>query len=576
MPDGNIIQTSSDTDMNTLSPTQSVVGEVLRIGLLINSFEVQKWMYDIVKDLIGLQYCKISLIIKNRAPAPQPETIPRLIKRNQRNLLFGLYTRLDYRLFRAIEDPFKPVDLFPLVEGIPILEVEPVMKKYSDVLQSEDLNKIKEHNLDLALRFGFRLLKGEILAIPRYGVWSFHHGDNRVNRGGPAGFWEVIDSVPITGAVLQIINEDLDNGRVIHRAYYKTHKRSYKLNRINIILKSAKSVVNKVEQLARLGSIALEDPNSNGNIRPYSKPLYKIPNNRQMAIGLLKLTSRYIRDKLMEPFERVQWFLSYKFNYKSTEPDQIFFRFRKILPPEDRFYADPFPVLHAGEYYIFFEEYVWKDNRGYISVIKLDEKGDPGSVQRVLELPYHISYPFVFKWHEEYFMIPETLASHRMDLYRCIEFPVRWELYRTLMDNIDAVDTTLFERDGRWWMFTSLDSGGGSFNDELYLFHAENPLGHWIPHPMNPVKTDVRSARCAGRLFELKGELYRPAQDYTIRYGGGMSINRVDILSTRQYKEEVVARIAPEWDRDLIGTHTFNHQQNLTVIDCLRRYWRLN
>ena len=47
------------------------------------------------------------------------------------------------------------------------------------------------------------------------GVWSYHHGDNRVNRGGPAGFWEVFEQWDVTGSILQVLSEELDAGKTL-------------------------------------------------------------------------------------------------------------------------------------------------------------------------------------------------------------------------------------------------------------------------------------------------------------------------------------------------------------------------
>ena len=42
------------------------------------------------------------------------------------------------------------------------------------------------------LRVGFNIIRGEILNVPKYGVWSFHHDDEVKYRGGPAGYGKYI------------------------------------------------------------------------------------------------------------------------------------------------------------------------------------------------------------------------------------------------------------------------------------------------------------------------------------------------------------------------------------------------
>jgi hypothetical protein len=68
---------------------------------------------------------------------------------------------------------------------------------------------------DVAVRFGFGLLAGDVLTAPEYGVLSFHHGDVRRYRGRPVGAWEYIDGAAEGGVTLQRLTETLDGGRVV-------------------------------------------------------------------------------------------------------------------------------------------------------------------------------------------------------------------------------------------------------------------------------------------------------------------------------------------------------------------------
>jgi len=85
----------------------------------------------------------------------------------------------------------------------------------------------------------------------------------------------------------------------------------------------------------------------------------------------------------------------------------------------------------------------------------------------------------------------------------------------------------------------------------------------------------VRSARPAGRLFWSKGVLYRPSQDSSLRYGYATTISKVENLSPSAYKETEVLKILPDWDNDIIGIHTLNLTDEMTLIDCLTKRKRL-
>ena len=138
------------------------------------------------------------------------------------------------------------------------------------------------------------------------------------------------------------------------------------------------------------------------------------------------------------------------------------------------------------------------------------------------------------------------------------------------MKDVQAVDTTLFEKDGLWWLFCNIGGKDFASNDELNIFYSKTPLGPWIPHKRNPVKSDVRSSRPAGRLFYRNEDLFRPAQDCSKRMGGAMCLNRVTSLTTEDFKEELVTRIEPNWIKGLHGVHTLNTAGRLTMMDCFR------
>ena len=186
----------------------------LRIGLLLDSFVQRKWIHQVISEIQASGFAEIVVVIKNEAQHAE-QSAGRLTNywRNRDYLLYALYSKIDERRVKVSPDAFEPVDLKPLLGETPVVPVTPEMKKYSDWFPEDALKQIREFNLDVALCFGFRILKGEALQIARHGVWSFHHGDNLVNRGGPAGFWEVMDGLPVTGSVLQVLTEDLDNGR---------------------------------------------------------------------------------------------------------------------------------------------------------------------------------------------------------------------------------------------------------------------------------------------------------------------------------------------------------------------------
>jgi hypothetical protein len=238
-------------------------------------------------------------------------------------------------------------------------------------------------------------------------------------------------------------------------------------------------------------------------------------------------------------------------------------------------YADPFLFEHEGRHHLFCEEQPRSAGMAVISHTELRLDGvvaDPPTP--VLARPYHLSYPFVFAHEGETFMIPETSAVARVELYRAVEFPHRWEREAILIDGLDAADATLIQHDDRLWLFASVTPEDASSLDELHLFWASALRGPWQSHPRNPVVSDVRCARPAGAIQRWGSRLVRTGQDGSRRYGGAISFREIDVLSVSDYAEHEIARLEPADLGDARATHTYAADGSFEAIDLRRRELR--
>ena len=493
-------------------------------------------------------------------------------------------------MFRREPDPFAPVDLAAILDRVPTIAVEPRATRFCDYFDDGAIEQIRSYNLDVALRLGFRILKGRSLEIARCGVWSYHHGDNLLYRSGPPGFWEVVEDHPVTGSVLQILTEELANGQVIFRAHYATDRMSVWRNRQNYYWKSATFVPRMLRALHRLGPRVLVDP-MGAHLTPYSRQPYRRPTTAQMVWFITRLAARYAAHFSRTRTRTSQWFIAYKLRQREAAPDAppdtTLYNFRRLIPPAGCQWADPFPVRVDGADVIFFEEIRREAHgRGRIACVEVTAAGTVGPPRVVLEQDYHLSYPHVFRWNASLYMIPETWESGRVELYRCVSFPDRWERAAVLLDHVEAVDTTVIHWEGRWWMFLAMTetptqassviwkTSRTSREEDLHIFHADDLHGPWQPHARNPVKSDVRSARPAGRPFVHNGRLFRPAQDGSRVYGRAIVIHEVRRLDPDHFEEVQTASIEPDWAPRLVGTHTINGSEGLTAIDGRRVVWR--
>jgi hypothetical protein len=305
------------------------------------------------------------------------------------------------------------------------------------------------------------------------------------NRGMPPLFWEIYEPNPASGTILQVLSESLDSGRILCRSISATNFSSWFRNKNSTYWKTADFVMRRLRQLYAYGWESITRLDTFNEVNVYNRPIHRAPRNGQMLIFLLAQTVVHARNWIQKHWKD-QWFLGIQ--TRSPTGDAQDSQWRIIDPPRTRFYADPFLFSHRGRKFIFFEDYVYAVKKGLISCLAIDEQGNPGEPFVVLERNYHLSYPFVFQWGSDIFMIPETSDNRTVELYRAVEFPGKWELQKVLFSNVRAVDSTLLQYQGKCWLFVNMVvTEGASLNDELFLFHSETPFGPWVPHPQNPI-----------------------------------------------------------------------------------------
>ena len=552
----------------------------LRVGVVVDTFDQPQWAVSVLQDIRSCPHARLVVTIRNVAPPPSRLFTQRIV-RKWRSLLYNWYVARDNARYGKEESPLAVSDATGILTAVPVIDVLPRMTIHTDRFEEEDIQRLRSFDLDVILRFGFRLLRGEVLRCARFGVWSYHHGDNQQYRGGPPCFWEVAEGNPVSGSILQVLTEELDAGRVLYRSYGCTELLSLCKTREECYGTAQQFVRRKLKDVYERGRAGLE---THTNVRepwlPYSNRLYLTPTNREMLGFFRVMLWRRLGQKWKALFQPVRWVLAYHFaadvapteaGDRASHPSRVIHRFTPIIPPRGRMWADPFPAMVDGRFYVFFEDWPAGGGNGHIAVMEWNDERGWGQPVVALRRPYHLSYPFLLDWNGEKYLVPESVANRTVEAYRAKSFPLDWELDRVLLNDVQAVDPTIIGRNGRWWMFVSMVAPGGSSSTELHLYHAETPLGPWVPHDLNPVKSDVRSARPAGRPFEVDGVLYRPAQDCSVRYGYALVINRVEELSETQYREVSVARINPRWCPGLVGTHTLNSDTSLTVVDGLVR-----
>lgn len=280
-----------------------------------------------------------------------------------------------------------------------------------------------------------------------------------------------------------------------------------------------------------------------------------------------------IRDSLARLYKKLLRIESYAVAYRflpttevpigSPEPDF------QLLPPHWNYWcADPFPFYREGEWYIFVEVYYLHHTKACLGYYRLS---DPDRIHIVLDEPFHLSYPNIFEWKEQIYMIPETHNAKELRLYRAVQFPDQWELDSVLLRDIDLADSSLLFSSNEIFIETMEDTNSsGSYRNIFYRLDMDSRA----IHPLTVTPSTYIDRRPAGNFFSVGDQLYHALQNCDNCYGEFMHIARVTSFNNEGLKEEETMQIRAEdlpimSDLPFIRTHTLNRYGRLEVVDLL-------
>ncbi len=527
--------------------------EQLRFGVMCNGKTLQQWQAQSIGKILDLSRVTLTLLIV------EPGGKRRIRKIRPGHFLFQVYRNL------FVKPPaLKPVDVNELFLDIPRITCVASKKgRFSEYFSDDDVERIQSYDLDFILRFSYGILQGRILSAARYGIWSFHHGDETKYRGRPACFWEIFYGDPVTGAMLQRITERLDAGIVLKKGHFRTKNTSYAQNLQLVCSESSRWPSQVCIDILNDKAPYLVSPPSTTRAKIFSRP-----RNRETFLFISKLLTNRLIGLYRLFFHYSFWNIGLVNAPIDTFLDPGYKPEIKWLPRprKGEFKADPFGISHPPNIQVFFENLDYRAPKGIIYTAEISEGALISEPRTVIELPVHMSYPYLIEYEGEIYCIPETNRAREISVYKAQKFPYEWKKSTTLLSNVMAIDSTVFQHQDRWWlMFTDRKRGGDA---NLYVWYSPDLWGPWKPHANNPVKSDVRSARPGGTPFTHNGFLYRPAQDCSETGGGRLIINRVSSLTPIEFKEEPIVAVEPDKSGPFPeGLHTLSKVDNYTLID---------
>ena len=522
-----------------LNATEKVnISLKLKFGIMCNpDLNFPEWQVNSIKALLNIKGIDCSLLILDARSTESSQS--NLLQRLKTIKLKSFFWQVYSFIISTKSKAGKKTNLKKLLSHSSIIKCQIEKRgKFSEYFLDKDVKKIKSYNLDFILRFGFGIIRGDVLDASKYGVWSYHHGDEEKYRGGPPCFWEIYSGDNITGSILQRLTNKLDGGIILRKGYLKTEF-SYLLNRDQMFLESSSWPSKVCLDIINNNANYLEKPPSST-----SADIQLIPTNFELLVFVFKTFFK----KINILFEMVFYFDYWNIGVVNKEissflePNQQYDVKWFPLMNKERFFADPFGISDVNGIHIFFEEYRYKEGKGKISYT-FYEKGQYTEPITIIEEDFHLSYPYIIEQNDDKYIIPESFEANKIMIYKAVEFPYKWEKFNILIDNYSGVDSSIIYYKNSWWMFSSNYNDGSSYN--LNLFFTSELSDEWHSHPQNPIKTDIRSSRSAGTPFIHKGNLYRPSMNYSIKNEGSICINKINILTNLKYDESFVSEILP-------------------------------
>lgn len=192
----------------------------VRVTVLLNGELIYKYAAEALERMVEDTSAEINLCVINSGRESAKEN-PRKLK------LWidkGIHIWKNHRIWSLIKfkRAFFPPDYAKKIHIDGIQCLSETHRVYTEPRSAEGLGNELPDNVveqisrssDVVIRFGFGILKGDILTCTEYGVLSFHHADIRKYRGRAGGFWAYINDDDEAGVTLQQLDESLDGGKI--------------------------------------------------------------------------------------------------------------------------------------------------------------------------------------------------------------------------------------------------------------------------------------------------------------------------------------------------------------------------
>ncbi len=512
-----------------------------KIGILCNTTTIEPFWYKILSTLKREGNCELVFIL-NEKKEKKKCTDETVILKIERKIL-SLFSK-------DIKEELKDREISDLAKSNPLF------------FQTQDK---KEKSLDLIFcTSSYCDIDEKIVALAKDGVLRVLFNKNRHTQNYPVAFWEIYDKESSIGFCIEHItknsNDLLFKGEIATlRTVTQTKRR--------LLKESSAYILRTLREYVKIGKFKKRK----SHYVFCTTPRRKVGICDSLIYGI-KSVSLFAKIAFVRIILRKYTRFSVAF-LKTNWQEAKLFEGIEIKNPPYHFYADPFIWSKNQRSVCFVEDFDYISNTASISAVEIFEDNSYKILSTVIKEPFHLSFPYLFEYEDTLYMVPESTADNSVRLYKCIEFPMKWEFEKYLMKEIKTADTMIFEFNDRWWLFTNMSTPS---NDDqaaqLFIFYADNPLSdEWIAHENNPVVFNSNFGRNAGILFGEDKTVFRVRQKQEFNvYGARFSIAKITNLSPTEYEEVTINSIKPDFFPKLKATHHMHSHKNITVYDFMR------
>ena len=403
-----------------------------------------------------------------------------------------------------------------------------------DVINTESFNSI--------IRLDFSgIFRGNLVDLK---VISIHHGDNYWNRGGPSGFWEVINKKPSCGYLIQVLSSKLDDGKPLFQGYVKSHFIHVK-NRINLFEDSYRVLIMLLNEEEHTHIPRLQR-------RYYDGSILKLP-TIFYVLNYLRLVLYY---SMRVAFISETWTSMYLDTGKSTDLRKA----NKIDSDRELdVIADPFLYEVDGRLYCLVECYSYSHSYGVIDAYVLENGSWKIYRHNILNNVSHLSFPNVNRIDGELFLLPESSNEKNLKIYKLNRSSHEWEFLSTVENDLKVADCVLEKKEGMY-----IISGTFAWNNSDYTWKQVRYTSSCL---QGPWKRDFIFN--ATRMSWRRGGTVQSSVEAVFQDHGFMSYG--ESLSIYNETENKIETYTTQNLPDYQGVHHLSALDNHLVFD-LKRY----